>query len=263
MTITTTPTGAIGTRRKLARALSLLALLLAIAAALLLAAGPLGWRAGLWHYSVGLRTLMPWAAYCGLAAMTAAVLALVFGLRRNSRRNVTTAIVAFVVGAAIAYVPWHYDSMRGIFPPINDITTDLQDPPQFHAVLPLRAAEGGNPAVYGGAKTSEQQRRAYPDIAPLTLELDPRKAFVRAHDAARHMGWIIVASDVDAGRIEASERSRWFGFTDDIAIRIAAGGTGSRIDVRSMSRFGRSDFGVNATRVRAYLAALREAGGGK
>jgi uncharacterized protein (DUF1499 family) len=73
------------------------------------------------------------------------------------------------------------------------------------------------------------------------------------------MGWTIVADDDTKGRIEASDRSRWFGFTDDIVIRITPSGSGSRVDVRSSSRLGRSDFGVNAARVRAYLGALRMA----
>ena len=73
------------------------------------------------------------------------------------------------------------------------------------------------------------------------------------------MGWTIVAADDTASRIEASDRSRWFGFTDDIVIRITPGGSGSRVDVRSSSRLGRSDFGVNAARIRAYLAELRTA----
>ena len=73
------------------------------------------------------------------------------------------------------------------------------------------------------------------------------------------MGWTIVAVDESAARIEASERSRWFGFTDDIVIRVAATDSGSRIDLRSSARQGRSDFGVNAARIRTYLAALRAA----
>ena len=76
------------------------------------------------------------------------------------------------------------------------------------------------------------------------------------------MGWTILAADDAAGRIEASDRSRWFGFTDDIVIRITASGSGSRIDLRSSSRVGRSDFGVNAARVESYLSALRAATGG-
>jgi uncharacterized protein (DUF1499 family) len=70
-------------------------------------------------------------------------------------------------------------------------------------------------------------------------------------------GWTVVASDPASGRIEANDTSRWFRFTDDVVIRVAPDGAGSRVDVRSESRQGRSDFGVNAKRVRAYLAALR------
>ena len=261
MTTTTAPVGGTPTRRILRAGLALLALLLAIAAVVLLALGPLGWRAGWWHYRVGFQQLMPWAAYCGLAAVGIAVLALLVGGRRNTASNIAVGAIAFLVGAIIAYIPWSYDQMRGKYPSINDITTDWQNPPQFQAVVPLRAAEGGNPATYGGDKTSEQQRRAYPDIAPLTLALDPPAAFARAQDAARKLGWTIVASDAGAGRIEASERSRWFGFTDDVVIRIAPEGGGSRIDVRSASRWGRGDFGVNAARVRTYLAALPDAAG--
>jgi len=75
------------------------------------------------------------------------------------------------------------------------------------------------------------------------------------------MGWTIVNADDAAGRIEASDRSRWFGFTDDIVIRITASGSGSRIDLRSSSRVGRSDFGVNAARIESYISALRAATG--
>src|SRR5438105_1945064 len=98
---------------------------------------------------------------------------------------------------------------------------------------------------------------AYPDIVSLTIGLAPDMAFNRALDAARRMGWTIMAADEAAGRIEASDRSRWFGFTDDIAIRIAAAGSGSRIDLWSWSRLGRSDFGVNAARIRGYLLKQR------
>jgi uncharacterized protein (DUF1499 family) len=88
--------------------------------------------------------------------------------------------------------------------------------------------------------------------------LPMRGAFSEALDVAKSMpGWTIVASDLDAGRIEATQQSRWFGFTDDIVIRVLGDETGSRIDMRSTSRQGRSDYGVNATRIRAYTGALR------
>jgi uncharacterized protein (DUF1499 family) len=121
----------------------------------------------------------------------------------------------------------------------------------------LRQAEDANPVDYEGAKVSDLQRKAYPDIGPFDLAVARDAAFDRALEAARQMGWSIVAADKTAGRIEASEKSRWFGFTDDIVVRVIAEEGGSRVDVRSVSRQGRGDFGVNAARVRHYLQALK------
>jgi uncharacterized protein (DUF1499 family) len=236
-------------------------LALAAIAVVLLAVGPVGWRAGWWHFRFALLTLMPWAAYFGIAALVVSVLTLLLGRARIQWRGIAIAVVAFVVGALIAYVPWHYDQIRQTVPPIHDITTDPDNPPDFVAVAPLRKAEGINPVAYEGAKIAEQQKRAYPDIAPLTVAAAPDAAFNESLDTAKRMGWTIVSSDPAAGRIEASDTSRWFGFTDDIVIRVAGTGSGSRIDVRSSSRLGRSDFGVNAERIRTYLAALRTAAG--
>jgi uncharacterized protein (DUF1499 family) len=260
MTIATTSTRA---ARSPARHLPLLAAVLAIVAVVLLALAPLGWRAGWWHFRFSLLTLLPWAAYCGIAALAVSVLALLLGRSRIQPRGVAIAVIAFIAGGLVAYVPWHYDNLRHTLPPINDITTDADNPPAFIAVVAARAAEGGNPVAYPGAKFAEQQKEAYSDIAPLVLALPPDRAFSRALDTAQRLGWTIVTGDPIAGRIEASDRSRWFGFTDDIVIRITPSGSGSRIDMRSSSRLGRSDFGVNAARIRAYLTALRAAAGGQ
>ena len=257
MTSTPAPTETMPMGRRLLRRLPHLALILAIVAVALLALGPLGWRAGWWHYRVGFFNLMPWAAYCGLAAVGVAILALVIGFRVNTAQHIAIGVIAFIIGAVIAYVPWHYNQMRGTTPPIHDITTDWENPPQFLAIMALREAAKANSVAYEGAKVSDLQKKAYPDIAPLTLEPAPGEAFTRALKAAEQLGWTIVATDPQTGRIEASQRSRWFGFTDDVVIRIAAAGSGSRVDVRSVSRVGRGDFGVNAARVRTYLAALR------
>ena len=256
MTLATTASGA---GRSPLRHLPVLAAGLAAIAVLLLALGPIGWRAGWWHFRFAFQTLMPWAAYCGIAALGVSALALLLGRSRIEWRGVAVAAVAFAVGLLIAYVPWHYDQMRQTVPPIHDITTDPDNPPAFAAIVAARTADGGNPVAYEGAKIAEQQRQAYPDITPLNLAFPRDAAFNRALDAAQHMGWTIVAADDTAGRIEASDRSRWFGFTDDIVIRVTASGSGSRVDVRSSARLGRSDFGVNAARIRAYLGALRTA----
>ena len=95
-------------------------------------------------------------------------------------------------------------------------------------------------------------------MTPVITALPVTKAFNEALHVAKWMpGWIIVTFDVDAGRIEANQQSRWFRFTDDI-VRVVGDEVGSRIDVRSTSRQGRSDYGVNAARIRAYVGALRK-----
>jgi uncharacterized protein (DUF1499 family) len=258
MTAATATTNA---TRPLLRCIPVVAVSLAVAAVVLLGLAPLGWRAGWWHFRYSLLTLLPWAAYIGIAAVAVAVLALLLGRSRIRGRGITLALIALIIGAVVAYVPWHYDTIRRTVPPINDITTDTENPPAFAAVVTAHTAEGGNPVAYPGAKFADQQKQAYPDIAPLVLPLLPEAAFNKALDTARRMGWTIVAADDAAGRIEASDTSRWFGFTDDIVVRITASGSGSRIDMRSSSRLGRSDFGVNAARIRTYLAALRAAAG--
>jgi uncharacterized protein (DUF1499 family) len=245
------------TRRIALRLLPRLSLLLAAFAVLLLALAPLGWRAGWWGYRFSLLGLMVYSAYCGIAAAVVAVVALVPGPRAIGARGAAYAVIALIAGGSAFYVPWHYREVARSLPPIDDITTDTADPPPFIAAVAARAAEGGNPATYGGARIAALQKRGYPDLAPLTLALAPDRAFALALATARSQGWTIVAADPAAGRIEATARSFWMGFTDDIVVRVAAAGSGSRIDMRSASRHGRSDLGVNAARIRSFFAALR------
>jgi uncharacterized protein (DUF1499 family) len=232
---------------------------LAVLALILLAVGPLGWRFGWWHFRFAFGWLMPYAAYAAIGGAVVSIVALAFWSHLGGR-GLAVAGMGVVLGAAIAYVPWHYDRTRGTVPPIHDITTDTDNPPAFVAALKLRPADA-NTVTYEGPDLAKKQKGAYPDIAPVKLGLPPAEAFKRALDTAKAMaGWTVVASDPATGRIEANETSRWFRFTDDVVIRVAADGAGSRIDVRSVSRQGRSDFGVNARRIRAYTAALKTTG---
>ena len=238
------------------RSLSWLCALLALAALGLLVSGPLGWRMGWWHYSTAFETLLPWAGYVGIAALAAAAISLVASLAGGGRGALLMALAGLLAGAIAICMPWQAASTRGVYPRINDITTDTADPPAFAAVLAQRKSDGGNEGRYNAASAVEQ-KKSYADIAPVKAALGPAEAFKRASETAAAMpGWRVVASDAAAGRIEASQASRWFGFTDDVVIRVNADGAGSRIDVRSASRYGRGDFGVNAARLRAYLSAL-------
>lgn len=232
---------------------------LAILALLLLAVGPIGWRAGWWHYRFAFTWLMTYSAYTAIAAAIVSLFTLALGWPQLDRSAMIAAGLGLALGAALTYVPWHYNHTGKTVPHIHDITTDTDNPPGYVAVLPARAAENANSAVYGGPEVAGLQRAAYPDVVPLVVALPPSAAFARAHDAARSMaGWTIIAADSSSGRIEASQTSLWFGFTDDVVVRVAASGAGSRIDIRSVSRHGRGDFGVNAQRIRAYMAELRQ-----
>jgi uncharacterized protein (DUF1499 family) len=223
---------------------------LAVAAAalfLLLAAGP-GTRFGWWDFRTGLG-LLRWVAYGGIAGAALGLLGLVLGGAR------VAAGIALVVGLAAFAVPWTFQRRARSVPPIHDITTDTDDPPRFVAVLPRRAGAANAPE-YEGAKVAAQQKVAYPDIAPITLPDPPERAFERALAAARSLGWEIVAAEPTQGRIEATDTTRWFGFKDDVVIRVRPAGAGSRVDVRSESRVGRSDVGANAARIRRFRSAL-------
>jgi uncharacterized protein (DUF1499 family) len=237
------------------------ALVLLAAAVLLLIAVPFGWRFHLWHFRLSFQ-MVAWARDLAIAAAVVAAIGILFARAALGRSGKMLAAAVLVVGIGMVYVPWQWAQLHGgPYPPINDITTDSANPPQFVAALPARAAEQAVSAAYGGAATAQLQQTAYPDIAPAIVTAAPAEAFARALAAARAMrGWSILTGDPKRGIIEASDTTFYFGFTDDIVIRVTPDGAGSRIDIRSHSRQGRGDFGVNAARVRKYLAALKAAG---
>ena len=222
-----------------------------LALLLLVVAGP-GTRAGVWELGTGFQ-LIKWGFYLGLA--TAALVLLSAAVSRPLRQAAPLLLAALLFGGAAALVPWSLLQKAKGVPPIHDITTDLEDPPSFVAVLPLRA-KAPNSAAYGGPEVAAAQRRGYPDLHPVELAATPSDALARAVAAARQMGWEIVATDSAAGRIEATATTLWFGFKDDVVVRVRPAGDGSRIDVRSVSRVGGSDVGTNARRIRAYIAKL-------
>jgi uncharacterized protein (DUF1499 family) len=219
-----------------------------VAVAMVLLAGP-GSRMGWWTFRTGLTVVLAWAAYLGVAAMVLALGGLVLGGRRG------IAVLALVAGIAAFVPPYLFRRTAMSVPAIHDISTDTENPPGFVAVL-ARRTDASNPVEYGGPEVAAQQHRAYPDIQPLTLPDPPARAFGRALEAARAQGWEIVTAAPEDGRIEATDTTRFFGFKDDIVIRVKPEGSGSRVDVRSLSRVGKSDVGKNASRVRAYLRAL-------
>ena len=231
----------------------LVLLVAVIAALLLLIAGP-GTRLELWHFRTGFE-LMRWAVYLGVGA---SVLALLFLLIPKTRRGNGLALsLALLIALGTLAMPLTMYQRAQSVPRIHDITTDTVNPPEFVAVAPLRA-DAPNPVEYQGEEIARQQREAYPDI--VSFETDAHNAIVFDHALAlvEQFGWELVAADADTGRIEATDTTFWFGFKDDVVIRIRSTDIGSVVDVRSKSRVGLSDVGANAARIRRFLDALDE-----
>ena len=227
-----------------------------ICAAAELLAGP-GYRLHWWGLSGGLQT-MQWAATVAAAALLITLVAAAWAYRRGLRRALVFAVAGLALSVAATAPPVYFWYQVSHLPQLHDVTTDTENPPRFVALLPLRTG-AGNSADYNAA-TAALQREGYPDLAPLMLDASPAQALQRAERVARSMGWDIVAVTPGAWRIEATATSLLFGFKDDIVIRVTAQGSASRVDVRSLSRIGGSDFGANAQRIRTFLGKLKAAG---
>jgi len=210
-----------------------------------------------WDYRTGF-VILRWALYIAAGAGVISLIAFIAAAVQKHSANVFVGLAGAVLAAAMVLPAWQLQRVGASVPRIHDITTDMDNPPAFVAIAPLRK-DAPNPAAYDGPKTAAEQKAAYADIHPVQLPAPPAQAYQRALDAARSMGWEIVSEAPAEGRIEATDATMWFGFKDDIVIRVTAAGGGSRVDVRSKSRVGRNDFGTNAKRVRAYTRKLEAA----
>jgi hypothetical protein len=224
-----------------------------------------GTRFRWWSFTIGLELLYPCAA-AGVVGFVAGTAWIARSLARNTSEGwrygaVGLAGAAIVVGVLAAQLRQAYNA-----PPIHDVSTDSERPPDFESVLALRRS-ASTPPGYDGAQrivvegknttVAAAQHKFYPDIRPYAILVRPGVLFWRAFETAKAMGWNIVAFGEKSGRIEATDTSFWFGLTDDIVIRVRPAGTlGARLDIRSESRMGGSDRGRNAARVRDYLKRL-------
>lgn len=139
-------------------------------------------------------------------------------------------------------------------PPIHHISTDLSNPPVFEKISTLRAATH-NSLEYT-ADIAQQQQQYYGHIQPLAFNVSPEQVFDTALLVVDQLGWQLQHQNSQTGVIEASASSGIFGFVDDVVIRTLANANGSLVDMRSVSRVGQSDFGVNAKRIDSFLSFL-------
>jgi uncharacterized protein (DUF1499 family) len=242
---------------KIAKLLSLLGLLVALGCVVAALGAGLGYRFGWWHFRTGIATLgyVFWVAagtalFCALAVVWAAV--------RADSGAIVMGLVGLAIAGVTAWVPYELRMTANKVPSIHDITTDTANPPPFVKVAAVRKPDD-HPVAYDNV--GEQQRKAYPDLAPLIVKAPRDKVLAAAQAALASMGLELVEADAAQGRIEATATSMLFGFKDDVVVRVAEDPGGTKVDVRSKSRVGRNDFGMNAKRVRAFQAKLKAAVG--
>ena len=229
-------------------------LLVALVSAAAMVLSGIGYRLDLYHFRIGF-TILRWAFWFALAGAVLSVAGLAI-TRGRPRRTLVAAVIGTAVGVVTAYIPWSWKQTADALPYIHDISTDTANPPQFVAAAKLRKP-ADHPVTYDGKEVADLQQKAYPDLASLTTRAPSEKVFEAAKAAVASMGLQLADADAAQGRIEANQTSLLYGFTDDMVVRIAMGADGTKVDVRSKSRVGRSDLGQNAKRIRVFLQRLK------
>ncbi|WP_334014572.1 DUF1499 domain-containing protein [Alteromonas sp. S167] len=198
-------------------------------------------------------TSLRFGVYVGGAALILIILQVL--INRKSVSWGSTFIYAAMALVAVG-MPVSMMSKASAVPPIHDITTDVTNPPEFVAIAPLR--EGApNPVSYEGGDVTKQQLEAYPEIKTQLLPQSINEVYIAAERAIDALGWERVTEGALPNTLEATDTTTWFGFKDDVVVRLTIQNDDTLVDVRSKSRVGKSDLGKNAQRIDAFLFELR------
>lgn len=222
-------------------------LLLGVAALAAWVTAGIGSRQGWWHFTLGLQ-VSEWASYAATLALILSICGAVQSRPGARRRGLLVAVLGTAASLPLVAMAIQWEYATRTYPAINDISTDTRDAPVFWD-MPV-------PTDYPGAKVAALQREAYPDLTSLKLATPANQTFEHALALVKDKGWEVVSSVPEEGRIEATTKSLLYGFTDEVAVRVKPAEGGSTVDVRSRSRVGRIDRGMNAKRIRAYMADL-------
>ncbi|MDG1231246.1 MAG: DUF1499 domain-containing protein [Pseudomonadales bacterium] len=229
----------------------------AIVLLIILVTGPLGYKFSMVPLQPSLVSLLI-AVAGGALVFLVGLVYLVIAMRSDLGRNRNLVFVSMIMGLVPVGIIGPQMAAAGNVPPIHDITTDTANPPAFVAILPLRenapnGYEYGVSEAWPAEKLGATTMEAYPGLKPIESDLSAANAVDRTEATLQGMGLEIVAVDKEAGLVEATATTFWFGFKDDMVVRIVANGEGSKIDLRSMSRVGQSDVGANAARISDFV----------
>lgn len=230
-----------------------------IANAVLLLVAAMGTRVDLWNFSLGLRLVLLVFALALVVSLIALVILIISLRRPPGTLNRGYLLLGVMPSLLLAVVIGRFMLAGSQLPPIHNISTDTTYPPEFTTLKVLRQKAGANSLTYEYKGSKQEivslQTASYPYVKPIFSPLSPDDAFTRALALVETLGWRLVSADIGTGIIEATDTSFWFGFEDDIAIRVLRWHGGTRIDLRSVSRVGVSDLGKNANRIHRFARA--------
>jgi uncharacterized protein (DUF1499 family) len=229
----------------------------AVVLLIILVTGPLGYKFSIVPLEPSLVSLLI-AVAGGALVFLIGLVYLVIAMRSGLGRNRNLVIVSMILGLVPVGIMGPQMAAAGDVPPIHDITTDTANPPEFVAIVSLRkdapnGYEYGVSEAWPAEKLGAATMEAYSGLQPIESGLSVAEAVDRTEAVLQAMGLKIVAVDKAAGLVEATATTFWFGFKDDMVVRIVGDGEGSRIDLRSMSRVGQSDVGANAARITDFV----------
>ncbi len=233
--------------------MKILVLLVSLAAFLLVTLpGPL-YKFGLVELGTAFASFK-YAVITGIAALILLMIQLLFKRKTSS---FTSAAVAIIFSLIAIIMPLRMMSTANSVPAIHDISTDLTTPPEFEAIAPLRA-DAPNSIEYAGNETAKQQSKAYPELQTLSYTQSKAVLVAAIEQTAQNLNWNLVNTDPNTGLIEATDSTLWFGFKDDVVVRVEDKGSERLVDIRSKSRIGSSDLGKNAERIGTFIKELNK-----
>lgn len=228
---------------------------LSLLAVIVFIASGYGYNWGIWSLGMAF-TLLTYSAYATIGLAVIGLISIWF-LRKSRTKRVVLAVLAVLLTGTVAVTALYWQQRAQSVPPIHDITTDLDNPPEFSAIVRLRA-DAPNPPEYAGPETAEAQREAYPEVQRIILPDNLQEVMDAAVNLINEREWELVAVNRKEGRIEAMEKLAWFGFKDDVVLRFKETMEGTQVDMRSKSRIGRGDVGVNAQRIEEFFEDLED-----
>lgn len=218
--------------------------------------GAVGAKLGIWGFQGGFM-LLAVGTVLAAAVFFLGIIAFAVSVSKKLPSERSAVLIGVAISAVILLLMGMQFTAAQSVPPIHNISTDTADPPAFDKVIALRDAEEANPLAYDATVLAQQQREAYPQIQSLISDVAPGEMLNRAVVVLEGMGLEVVDTNASAGRVEATDTTFWFGFKDDVVVRVRPQGAGSIVDVRSVSRVGQSDLGKNAERISEILAGLK------